>query len=94
MEAGPDGWAGGRGITKDSFTVGNPNNMKCHRVTGLKAIPMFPAEKSRTAGRPGEQCLMKRHRTRKFKDRLKVRPDGASKGARVEKMMESLGVGQ
>ena len=43
---------GSRSTVVDRFAMGDPQNVESHCMTGLEAVPVFPAEESGIAGRP------------------------------------------
>jgi len=93
MKAARDNQSRTRGITIDRIAVSNPQSVKSHRVTSLKAISIFATKKPRTAGGPREKSLAQRDRLRERKDSTKIRPHLLCQRAGVNKVTKVLGSG-
>ena len=60
-----DNWVRTRDIIIDSLTMGKPQSVESHRMTGLKTIAIAAAQEARTTRRPGIEGLLKSDRLRK-----------------------------
>jgi len=77
-------------IVVDGLTMGSPQSVKSHRVTGLQTITIFATQKSGTARGPGKKSLLYRNRLWKVKEKTKVGPDLLGERTVKKKVTEGL----
>jgi hypothetical protein len=64
-KAGRNSGARGWGTVVDSLAVSKPQNVNCHRMTGLETVSILATEETGTTSWPREQGLRKSDRTTK-----------------------------
>jgi hypothetical protein len=77
-------------IVVDGLTMGSPQSVKSHRVTGLQTITIFATQKSGTARGPGKKSLLYRNRLWKVEERTEVGPDLLGERTVKKKVTEGL----